>query len=156
MSFLFIAALLLNDLVPHENMTPGIQGGVYFFDYLPSDESLPGNGLFIRASLGYLGEETEPIQIPRIPYVLSPPAPWPGPWPGHTNTPPRVPGPGFHIPGLPVPPTVPWWAPPASPGMPDCDPDPVDTPEPEPGILLGAGLFVFFLGKEMRRTYRYE
>jgi hypothetical protein len=148
-TFLFFAALLLNDFLPHENQQPGIQGGVYFFDYYPSDTTVPDNGLFVRASLGYQGEETEPIMIPVIPTT-----PWPGPWPGGTNTQPR--GPGFHISWPPVPPTVPWWTPPGGPNPINCDPDPVATPEPETMTLLGAGLFVFFLGKEMRRTYYYE
>jgi hypothetical protein len=136
-----LAALLLNDFLPHENMTPGFQDQVNFVDYTPSDTTVPDNGLFIRASLGYLGDVTEPIMIPIIPAVTPPPAVWPGPWPGGTDTTPRGP--------------IVWPPPPPIVIIPVPDPPDAQTPEPSTMVLFGAGLFAVLLGKEMRRTYRY-
>jgi hypothetical protein len=156
-----LASLLLNDFLPHENVTPGIQGGVEFVDYLPSDGTVPHGGLFIRASLGYLGEETH--VYPACGTVIWLPCPpptqgWNGPWPGGTNTVPRTPPPFEFFIFWPPPPVtwIPTWGPPViGPGL---GPDPHGEAVPEPGsfILLGAGLFCVLFAGEMSRRYRYD
>jgi hypothetical protein len=146
MNFVFFAALLLNDFIPHNAEFPGFKDEVSYIDYTPnqSEFGIPENGLFIRASLGYLGEETEPIQVPR----LTPPTPWPGPWPGGTDTKPRYPEVQSLMYYEPTPDNwKPSWV-----TEPPCDPATV--PEAGSFILLGSGLFLVIFAGEMGRRYR--